>query len=195
MPILVFDALEGLKQANRAKVRWRAAHTLGKLNEILDTDAPGCWRTRTSLPCGGGSIPRGRVYADVFCDPPGRRRLRSTMTSSSTTHFATQTQNGRKVTFRANDTAQSTRAKFAGQVLRTANRHRAVNHRGCWLLSHSGPRIEPPAHRASPPRSSTGWSVPPARPGIECRKWQKHQVTLDQWTGPRSHSGRFQRRQ
>lgn len=119
LPILVLDELEGLKQSSKNKIRWRAAHTLGLLHEVLGSDGIGLLREEDFTPLSNGGSPRGAVYAHILFDPLRHHRLPINDDELVARALAVQTQAGRSVTFLTFDTAQSTRARFAGlQVLK-----------------------------------------------------------------------------
>ncbi|WP_333739900.1 nucleic acid-binding protein [Streptomyces sp. IBSBF 2806] len=66
-PIVVVDELDGLKDASKQRARWRAAHTLGRLDEVLDghthgflhegVHTPRMARPATGSPWRSSSIP------------------------------------------------------------------------------------------------------------------------------------------
>ena len=114
LPILVIDELDGLKHHNKPHIRWRAEHTLGVLDELLQSDGTGILRERDCTSLRTGGIPRGRVYIEVFFDPPDHRRLPIKDDEIIGRALAIQAEAERDVTFCTFDTAQSTRAKFAG---------------------------------------------------------------------------------
>jgi hypothetical protein len=114
VPILVLDELEGLKQSNKRQTRWRAGHTLGRLDEVLDSMGTGVLRTEDTSPIDHGELPKPPVYVEVFFDPPRHRRLPINDDELIERALAIQAESGKVVTFLTFDTAQSTRAKFAG---------------------------------------------------------------------------------
>lgn len=114
MPIVVLDELESLKQASKAQARWRAAHTLGKLDEILDDTGAGRLRESNFEPAQAGDIPSGPVDVEVYFDPRGHRRLPINDDELVERALAISAESGRHVTFLTYDTGQSTRARFAG---------------------------------------------------------------------------------
>jgi predicted ribonuclease YlaK len=114
MPVLVLDELEGLKQSSKQQTRWRAAHTLGRLDEVLGSDGSGLLNRADFSALDTGGIPRGEVYVEVYFDPAGHHRLPINDDELVDRALAIQTEAGRDVTFITYDTAQSTRARFAG---------------------------------------------------------------------------------
>jgi hypothetical protein len=114
LPMVVLDELDGLKQHHNDHARWRAGHTLGVLDEILDKDGAGTLRNEDYMPLHTGGIPSGRVSVEVFFDPPGHRRLPINDDDIINRALAIQAEAERDVTFWTFDTSQSTRAKFRG---------------------------------------------------------------------------------
>lgn len=114
VPIVVLDELEGLKQASKAQTRWRAGHTLGKLDEILDATGTGRLQEGDFGPAHAGGLPRGPVHVEVFFDPRSHRRLPINDDELVERALAIATESGRDVVFLTYDTGQSTRARFAG---------------------------------------------------------------------------------
>jgi PIN domain len=118
VPILVLDELEGLKQSSKRQTRWRAAHTLGKLDEVLQSDGTGVLRAEDKSPIDRGELPEEPVYVEVFFDPAGHRRLPINDDELIDRALVIQAESGKEVTFLTFDTAQSTRAKFAGLAVK-----------------------------------------------------------------------------
>jgi hypothetical protein len=117
VPILVLDELEGLKQSSKARTRWRAAHTLGKFDEVLHSSGVGMLRTEDETPTDRPDL-AGPVHVEVFFDPTGHRRLPLNDDELIERALAIQAESGKDVTFLTFDTAQSTRAKFAGLAVK-----------------------------------------------------------------------------
>lgn len=114
LPMVVLDELDGLKQHNNDHVRWRAGHTLGVLDEVLNREGIGMLRDEDYTPLNTGGIPRGRVSVEVYFEPPGHRRLPINDDEIIDRALAIQAEAERDVTFWTFDTSQSTRAKFRG---------------------------------------------------------------------------------
>jgi hypothetical protein len=76
IPMVVVDELDRLKEHNKAQVRWRAGHTLGKLFEVLQySGQPGVLHKEDFSALNTGGIPRGEITVEVIFDPPGHNRL------------------------------------------------------------------------------------------------------------------------
>lgn len=118
LPVLVLDELDNLKQSKDGHARWRAGHTLGRLDEVLDANGAGLLRKEDYRALDSGGIPRGPVYVEVFFDPPGHQPLPINDDEIIDRALAIQTEAGREVTFLTYDTGQSTRARFAGLTVR-----------------------------------------------------------------------------
>jgi hypothetical protein len=118
VPVLVLDELEGLKQSSRHATRWRAAHTLGKFDEILGADGTGVLLPDEKTKSERSQLPSNQVRVEVFFDPAGHRRLPINDDELIARTLAIQAESGKPVTFLTFDTAQSTRAKFAGLNVR-----------------------------------------------------------------------------
>jgi hypothetical protein len=114
LPILVLDELDSLKQHNKAQIRWRAGYTLGVLDEVLQPNGTGILREADFTPLEPGGLARGRVSVEVFFDQPGHRRLPINDDEIIDRAVTIQAEAGRQVAFWTFDTAQSTRARFAG---------------------------------------------------------------------------------
>lgn len=115
LPILVLDELDGLKQASKARARWRAGHTLGVFDRAMAHGAAGGRiQDEDYTPLQHGGVPRGRVVIEVYFDPAGHTRLPINDDELIDRALAIQAESGRTVTFLTYDTAQSTRARFAG---------------------------------------------------------------------------------
>lgn len=110
VPILVLDELDSLKQHNNKHIRWRAGHTLGVLDELLSRDGTGTLRENDLTPLRTG----GSIDIEVFFDPPHHRRLPINDDEIIDRGLAIQAEAERDIVFWTFDTAQSTRARFAG---------------------------------------------------------------------------------
>lgn len=122
LPMVVLDELDGLKQHNNNHVRWRAGHTLGVLDELLQADGTGALHDEGYRPLRDGGIRRGGVSIEVFFDPPGHRRLPINDDEIIDRTLAIQGEAERDVTFWTFDTSQSTRARFRGLAVKKFNR-------------------------------------------------------------------------
>lgn len=118
LPILVLEELEGLKQSNKEHIRWRALHTLGRLDEVLLPQGVGLLHAEDATRPGWPNRDRGPVRVEVVFDPPGHRRLPINDDELIDRALAIEAESGREVTFLTYDTAQSTRARFAGLNVR-----------------------------------------------------------------------------
>ena len=109
-PIVVVDELDDLKDASKQRARWRAAHTLGRLDEVLDG------RTNGML-CEGEDKDGetfGRVNVEIVLDPPGHVRLDRPDIEIIDRTVAIQGLAGREVRLLTCDTSQHTRGRAAG---------------------------------------------------------------------------------
>lgn len=66
------DELDELKDA-KGRARWRAAHTLGRLDEVLAGQREGLLRAGTYYPQSGETF--GKVVTESVLEPPGHVRL------------------------------------------------------------------------------------------------------------------------
>jgi hypothetical protein len=120
IPIVVVDELDRLKESTKKDVRWRAAHSLGKLDELLG-QAGGDGTGPVSLSDGrpttdGTTLPVGPAYVEVLHDPREHVRLPNAddeiIDRALALRDAAQGTNRlRLVTF---DTGQHLRARAAG---------------------------------------------------------------------------------
>jgi hypothetical protein len=110
-PIVVVDELDGLKDA-KGRARWRAAHTLGRLDEVLDGRTEGLLRAGTYDPQNGET--RGKVIVEIVLDPPGHVRLPIDDDEIIDRAVAIQSLAGREVRLLTCDTGQHTRGCNAG---------------------------------------------------------------------------------
>lgn len=110
-PIAVVDELDGLKEASKSRSRWRAAHTLGRLDEILDGRTCGIMRY-AQLSRQGPSY--GEVSLEIVLDPPGHVRLPIADDEIIDRAVAIQALAARPVRLLTCDTGQHTRGRAAG---------------------------------------------------------------------------------
>lgn len=110
-PIVVVDELDGLKEASKSRSRWRAAHTLGRLDEILDGRTFGIMRYAQLSRQGP---PQGEVSLEIVLDPPGHIRLPIADDEIIDRAVAIQALAARPVRLLTCDTGQHTRGRAAG---------------------------------------------------------------------------------
>lgn len=110
-PIVVVDELDGLKEAGKHQSRWRASHTLGLLDEVLNGATFGIWRRGQFSP--SGEV-RGEVSVEVVLDPPGHVRLPLADDEIIDRAVAIQALAAREVRLLTCDTGQHTRGRMAG---------------------------------------------------------------------------------
>ncbi|MFV5997325.1 PIN domain-containing protein [Streptomyces sp. NPDC056231] len=111
-PITVVDELDGLKESGKEKGRWRASHTLGLLDELLDGRTSNTWH-RGGFSPETGEI-RGRVSVEIVLDPPGHIRLPIADDEIIDRAVAIQSMAAREVRLLTCDTGQHTRGRAAG---------------------------------------------------------------------------------
>lgn len=118
IPIVVVDELDRLKEAKDRHVRWRAAHTLGVLDETLQYGA-GPDELKAEPPLVEGEekrTSRGPVTVEILLDPPSHVRLPiaddEIVDRASAINPLLPQQVG--VTLMTYDTSQATRARMAG---------------------------------------------------------------------------------
>ncbi|MDQ7809396.1 PIN domain-containing protein [Amycolatopsis sp. A133] len=104
VPMVVIDELDGLKESKNKHVRWRAAHTLGVLDELFRDGAPSAKLRATRV--------------EILFDPPGHSRLainddEIVDRAVSAQALAYQPAIGRKVVLLTYDTGQASRARRA----------------------------------------------------------------------------------
>ena len=117
-PIVVVDELDELKDA-KGRARWRAAHTLGRLDEVLGGRREGLLNAGTYNPQNGETL--GKVAVEIVLDPPGHIRLPIEDDEIIDRAVAIQGLAGRKVRLLTCDTSQHTRGCNAGlQVTKVA---------------------------------------------------------------------------
>jgi hypothetical protein len=137
-PIAVVDELDRLKESGGAHARWRAGHTLGRLDEAITSES---WGTLHPPAPGEGLLIRGRVTAEIVLDQPGHVRLPIDDDEIIDRAATIQLLAGRDVRLLTCDTGQATRGRLAGlQVTK--------------LPSNAGIGDEPPRHGGDQPRGS-----------------------------------------
>jgi len=114
VPIVVIDELDGLKQHNKAHVRWRAGHTIGLLNAILSNPPTGILRTADLSGLESGELFRGEVRVELILDSPGHVRLPVNDDEIIDRARAAQALIGQPVTLVTYDGGQALRAGSAG---------------------------------------------------------------------------------
>lgn len=114
VPIVVIDELDGLKQHNKAHVRWRAGHTIGLLNAILSSPPTGILRTADLSGLESGELFRGEVRVELILDSPGHVRLPVNDDEIIDRARAAQALIGQPVTLVTYDGGQALRARSAG---------------------------------------------------------------------------------
>lgn len=105
-PIAVVDELDELKEA-KGRARWRASHTLGRLDEVLDGRREGVLHAGTYEPQNGETL--GKVVVEIVLDPPGHVRLSNVDDEIIDRAVAIQGLAGRQVRLLTCDTSQHTR--------------------------------------------------------------------------------------
>ncbi|MFB9836703.1 PIN domain-containing protein [Actinoallomurus acaciae] len=111
-PIVVVDELDDLKDASKQRARWRAAHTLGLLDEVLNGGTHGVLHEGEHTVQDGET--RGRVNLEIVLDPPGHVRLDRPDVEIIDRTVAIQGLAGRDVRLLTCDTSQHTRGRAAG---------------------------------------------------------------------------------
>lgn len=111
-PIVVVDELDGLKDAGKARARWRAAHTLGLLDGVLNGGTEGVLRAGEYNPSNGETL--GKVIVEIVLDPPGHVRLPLPDDEIVDRAVVLQSLGGRDVRLLTCDTSQHTRGCAAG---------------------------------------------------------------------------------
>lgn len=127
-PIVVVDELDRLKEAGGTHPRWRAGHTLGRLDEAITSGTTGILHPRAP---GEGQSIVGRVTVEIVLDQPGH--IRQPLADDEIIERAATIQAvaGRVVSFLTCDTGQATRGRMAGLKV-------------CKLPSKAGGGDEPP---------------------------------------------------
>ncbi|MFF3706765.1 PIN domain-containing protein [Streptomyces phaeochromogenes] len=111
-PIVVVDELDDLKDASKKRARWRAAHTLGRLDEVLKGGTRGILHEGEYTARDGET--RGRVNVEIILDPPGHVRLDRPDDEIIDRTVAIEGLAGRDVRLLTCDTSQHTRGRTAG---------------------------------------------------------------------------------
>ncbi|MEV7099671.1 PIN domain-containing protein [Amycolatopsis sp. NPDC051045] len=112
VPMVVIDELDGLKESKNKHVRWRAAHTLGVLDELFLDGSPSAKLAATRV--------------EVLFDPPGHSRLAIEDDEIVDRAVAAQALAyrpgiGRKVALLTYDTGQASRGRRADLDVRKLN--------------------------------------------------------------------------
>ncbi|MFI8456905.1 PIN domain-containing protein [Kitasatospora sp. NPDC085464] len=120
-PIVVIDELDDLKDASKQRARWRAAHTLGLLDGVLNGDTHGVLHEGEYTVHSGETY--GRVNVEIVLDPPGHVRLDRPDIEIIDRTVAIQGLADRDVRLLTCDTSQHTRGRAAGlQVTKMATK-------------------------------------------------------------------------
>lgn len=117
VPIIVVDELDRLKESGNQWTRWRAAHSLGVLDESLGSGMK--WGI---LSPGDALVLRGDVTIEIVLDPPDHLRLSIPDDEIIDRGLAIQGRAARPVTLLTYDTGQATRARRAGLQVRKLSR-------------------------------------------------------------------------
>lgn len=114
-PITVVDELDGLKETSKQHGRWRAIHTLGLLDGLLNGSTSGVWHRAATFQDESG-LPniRGDVHVEIVLDPPGHVRLPIADDEIIDRAVHIQALANRKVHLLTCDTGQHTRGRAAG---------------------------------------------------------------------------------
>ncbi|MFE7935645.1 PIN domain-containing protein [Streptomyces sp. NPDC057456] len=111
-PIAVVDELDALKESGKHRSRWRAGHTLGRLDEVLDGNTFGILR-RADFD-GEPALWRGQVAMEIVLDQPGHVRLPIADDEIIDRAVAIQALSARPIRLLTCDTGQHTRGRAAG---------------------------------------------------------------------------------
>lgn len=111
-PIAVVDELDALKESGKHRSRWRASHTLGRLDEVLNGSTFGIMRYADMD--GEPALWRGEVSMEIVLDQPGHIRLPITDDEIIDRAVAIQALAARPVRLLTCDTGQHTRGRAAG---------------------------------------------------------------------------------
>ncbi|MEW2161304.1 PIN domain-containing protein [Streptomyces sp. NPDC007189] len=111
-PIAVVDELDALKDSGKHRARYRASHTLGLLDAVLNGSTIGILRQAEF----GGQTDqwRGEVKVEIVLDQPGHVRLPITDDEIIDRAVAIQALAAREVRLLTCDTGQHTRGRAAG---------------------------------------------------------------------------------
>jgi hypothetical protein len=129
-PIVVVDELDRLKETGGTHPRWRAGHTLGRLDEAITSGTTGTLHPRA--PSEGQSIV-GQVTAEIVLDQPGHTRQPIADDEIIERAATIRAVAGRDVRFLTCDTGQATRGRL-------------VDLKVTKLPSKVGADDEPPRH-------------------------------------------------
>ncbi|WP_105975875.1 PIN domain-containing protein [Streptomyces geranii] len=110
-PIVVVDELDRLKESGQPHPRWRAGHTLGRLDETIITGTTGVLRPRGH---GKGQSVRGAITAEIVLDQAGHVRLPIADDEIIDRAATIQAIAAREVRLLTCDTSQATRGRIAG---------------------------------------------------------------------------------
>lgn len=111
-PIAVVDELDGLKESGKHRARWRASHTLGVLDKVLNGRTSGVWHSFT-IDRETEQV-RGNISLEIVLDQPGHIRLPLADDEIIDRAVAIQALAGREVRLLTCDTGQHTRGRAAG---------------------------------------------------------------------------------
>jgi hypothetical protein len=129
-PIVVVDELDRLKETVGGHPRWRAGHTLGRLDQAITSGTTGI--LHRSRPGEGRSV-IGQVTAEIVLDQPGHTRQPIADDEIIERAATIQAVAGREVRLLTCDTGQATRGRMAGLKVTK-------------LPSNAGTGDEPPRH-------------------------------------------------
>lgn len=110
-PIVVVDELDRLKETGGGHPRWRAGHTLGRLDEAITSGTNGILRARRP---GEGQSMIGQITTEIVLDQPGHIRLPIADDEIVERAATIQAIAGREVRLLTCDTGQTTRGRIAG---------------------------------------------------------------------------------
>ncbi|MFE4698716.1 PIN domain-containing protein [Streptomyces sp. NPDC056738] len=110
-PIAVVDELDRLKETGPTHPRWRAGHTLGRLDEVITSGTRGTLHPQAP---GEGQAMRGRVTVEIVLDQPGHVRLPIADDEIIDRAATIQRIAGRDLRLLTCDTSQATRGRIAG---------------------------------------------------------------------------------
>lgn len=118
-PIAIVDELDGVKEASKQRARYRASHTLGVLDRVLNGSTFGILRRAKLVP--ESSEVHGEINMEILLDPPGHVRLPIADDEIIDRAVAIQALAAREVRLLTCDTGQNTRGRMAGlQVTKVA---------------------------------------------------------------------------
>ena len=137
-PIVVVDELDRLKESGGAHPRWRAGHTLGRLDEVITSGTTGILHHQAP---GEGQSIIGRVTAEIVLDQPGH--IREPIPDDEIIDRAAMIRDiaGRDVRLLTCDTGQATRGRVVGLKVTK-------------LPSNAGTGDEPSRHSGEQPRGT-----------------------------------------